>query len=162
MRNFKKFLSCLVIITSIFITITVSGIADEDYTYGAFALSTAYQTVYKYNNTNSQTVGSVYAYEGITILYTQGSSYYIEYSSSTGAKRGYLLNPQVAWFESDNTTVGYVNTTSTTYCGPNTSTYSSTGTVYSGEYVAVLKATPTWAYIEYNTSEPHWGSDVFA
>lgn len=152
-RNFKQLLAiCLTI--AIVLSMTVVNVSAEDYSSGGFALSTANQTVRQSNSASSAAVGTLYAFEGFTILYGVGNNLYIEYSTPSGAKRGYLVNPQVDWRWTDTSAAAYVKSSTNLYYGPNTSKYDVAGTVFAGEFVAVLAAKKEtgWAYVEYNTT----------
>lgn len=106
----------------------------------------------------STTLGTVYAGEGLTVLYDYGysgsnGSYriaYIEISTSTGTKRGYVYNDQL-----DNTgynsSVARVTATSPAYSGPDSS-YVKLGGAYYNEFVSILAKDGDWVFVEYNTS----------
>ena len=103
-------------------------------------------------------VGSVFEGEGITVLYDYGYSdasktyivAYIEFSTSSGTKRGYVYNDQL-----DNasyaTSVARVTDTSPAYSGPDSS-YVKLGGAYYNEFVSILAKEGDWAFVEYNTS----------
>lgn len=93
-RKFNKLLALYLVIASM-LSATVATAKAEDYSSGGYALSTANQTVYQSNSTSSAQVGTLYALEGFTILYGVGNNLYIEYSTSSGAKRGYLVEPKI-------------------------------------------------------------------
>lgn len=61
---------------------------------GGYAYSPNAITIYSCDDPNYSVsaYGSLSKLEGVTVLLTEGSSYYIEYSTSTGAKRGYAKN----------------------------------------------------------------------
>lgn len=122
--------------------------AAENYD-GSWAYSYESQSVYSdYTGTNK--IGTVYAYEGFTVLYHTAGHPYIEYSTSNGAKRGYILGSSIAYMSPS--CVAKVIRTSTLYYGNNTGVYQASGTVYSGEFVAVLAKNDNWVYVEYNTN----------
>lgn len=150
-RILKKLLAISLAITTV-LTMTAFTASAEDYSSGGYALSTANQTVWQSNSTSSAQVGTLYALEGFTILYGVGDNLYIEYSTSSGAKRGYLVNPLVDWRWTDTSAAAYVKSTTNLYYGPNSGTYELAGTVYAGEFVAALAAEGNWAYVEYNTT----------
>ena len=97
----------------------------------------------------TSSVGTVYAGEGVTVLAEEDDSYYIEYSTSSSAKRGYVAKSSIQT-EGYETCTGVLNTNATVYYGKGTS-YGRVGTIYSGEYVSVLASDGTWTYVEYNS-----------
>ena len=76
----------LTVIVGIYSTINVNAAENYD---GGWAFSRENHTVYSAANGGSA-IGSI-GREGITILSRSGTTYYIEYSTSRGAKRGYLV-----------------------------------------------------------------------
>lgn len=106
----------------------------------------------------STTVGTVYAGEGLTLLYDYGyvgdnGSYriaYIEISTSTGTKRGYVYNDQLN-APNYNTSVARVTATNPAYSGPDSS-YVKLGGAYYNEFVSVLAKEDDWVFVEYNTT----------
>lgn len=109
----------------------------------------------------STKLGSVSAGEGVTILYDYGysdwtgKSYrvaFIEYSTASGTKRGYVYKDQL-----DNasypTSVARVMDTNSAYSGPDNS-YVKLGGAYYNEYVTILAKNTgnDWVFVEYNTS----------
>lgn len=125
---------------------------------GGWAMMSATRTVYETYNSSSGTLstskGTVYAYEGITVLEVLGNNvYHIQYSisSSPSYKQGYVqggVNTAALSY----TCVATVNTSSTVYYGNSTSKYEPAGSVSSGEIVSVIAANSPWAYIEYDTT----------
>ena len=95
--------------------------------------------------------GYVYAHESFTILSKSGNVYHIQYSSSSGTKDGYLVGETINDYTS-NTCVASAKWNTAVYYGPDANSYDQAGTVYSGEYVAVVASNGSWDYIEYNTS----------
>ncbi|AFV01718.1 hypothetical protein UNSWDHB_2944 [Dehalobacter sp. UNSWDHB] len=95
--------------------------------------------------------GNVYATEGFTRFNeTSGSYTYIEYSTSSGTKRGYALTSQLA--SRNRGVLANVSSSATIYTGPR-SNYVTGGGVYSGEYVVILeKDASSWYYIEFNST----------
>lgn len=106
----------------------------------------------------STTLGTVYAGEGLTLLYDYGytgdnGSYriaYIEISTSTGTKRGYVYNDQLN-APSYNTSVARVTATNPAYSGPDSS-YVKLGGAYYNEFVSILAKDNDWVFVEYNTT----------
>ena len=95
--------------------------------------------------------GSLYATEGFTILVIEANSYYIEYSTSSGTKRGYVSKTSVI-NELDETCVGRMTSATTVYYDKSSTTAITAGSLSSGEYVAVLADDGSWTYVEYNTT----------
>lgn len=81
---------------------------------------------------------------------------WVEYSTSNGAKRGYIKVPaDENLYRGDG--LGKVKTSSTVYYGRTDKkgkygSYQSAGSVSAGEMVAILAKNDDWAYIEYNTN----------
>lgn len=94
----------------------------------------------------------------MTLLYDYGytgdnGSYriaYIEISTSSGTKRGYVYNDQLDNV-SYNTSVARVITSSSTYSGPD-SAYVKIGGAYYNEFVSIIAKEGDCAFIEYNTT----------
>lgn len=99
------------------------------------------------------TIGTVYQYEGLTQFTSQENSFtFIEYSTSSGTKRGFIQNADLS-----GRTEGGLATVSqdklATYYGPDFSDglNLSLGSVWIDEYVTILQKNDTKSYIEYNT-----------
>lgn len=107
-------------------------------------------SVYQMKNL-TQRIGSLSATEGFTVLGFETNSYYIEYSTSNGAKRGYIAKNS-AVIEHSETCAGRMYSSQTVYYGHTGSNTLSAGSVSAGEYVAVLARNGNWVYIEYNTT----------
>lgn len=101
---------------------------------------------------NGNHVGTVYAGEGVTVLFFSGNRAYIEYSASGAPKRGYVNYSSLLYTNTKfpGSCVGEITANSNTYYAPNTSLRA--GSVNAGETVSVLARTGYWAYVEYNTS----------
>lgn len=105
-------------------------------------------------------VGSVYQGEGVTVLYDYGYSdankgygiSYIEFSTSSGTKRGYVYTDQLE-SASYPTSVARVIDTNSAYAGPDNS-FVKLGGAYYNEFVTVLAKNTgnDWIFVEYNTS----------
>lgn len=114
-------------------------------------------TVYMGPNTSYSTSGSISLNEGITKFNEASGDYtYIEYSTSSGTKRGYILTSQLS-----NRNRGVLATVSATsasvYSGPD-SVYYHSGGVFQGEYVVILERDISsvyldqWYCIEFNST----------
>ena len=75
---------------------------------------------------------------------------YIEISTSTGTKRGYVYNDQLdnAGY---NTSVARVTATNSAYAGPDKS-YVKLGGAYYNEFVSILAKEGNTVFVEYNTT----------
>lgn len=85
-----------------------------------------------------------------TILCKDGNSYFISYSTANGPTLGYVFTGFM--FDTYSTCMGIVTSYSSVYYGPDTTTYERSGSVNSGEYVAILASESNWYFIEYDTS----------
>lgn len=139
----------------------------EDDFWGGYACSGSNQTVYSCDDYSTKiNIGSISTNEGVTRLYeynstaSNGNTYkvmFIEYSTSSGAKRGYIFNPNFS-YPYDKTCVGRVTTGQNVYYGVQGSytmvgdSYDKAGYIGTGEYVSVIAKNSTYLYVEYNTS----------
>lgn len=106
----------------------------------------------------STQIGSIFEGEGVTLLYSYGysdasKSYnvaFVEFSTSTGTKRGYMYTDQLD-VPNYPTSVARVVTTSSAYSGPDSS-FVKLGGAYYNEYVSILAKEEDWVFVEYNTS----------
>ena len=127
---------------------SLSGLSAIKTVYGNAMMLSA-QTVYTGPSTSYVTAGSVSLSEVIQTLgkTQESSSYtYIEYSTSSGKKRGYVAASSVS------EEILFPNTmaqAATVYGGPSSTIYASIGSVASGEAVAVLAMENGWFAIEY-------------
>lgn len=106
-------------------------------------------------------LGTVYAGEGMTVLYTYGysdanKSYniaYVEISTPSGTKRGYIPSSALAGINYPSS-VARVTDTNSAYSGPDSS-YVKLGGAYYNEFVTVLAKNTgnDWVWVEYNTSD---------
>ena len=146
----------------------VSGTPNEEDFWGGYAISNASQTVYSCDDYSKKVnIGSVSSQEGVTRLYgynataSNGQTYpvlFIEYSTSSGAKRGYIFNPNFS-YPYEETCVGRLTMGQHTYYGANdgwcywdNTSFGQAGFIGEGEYVAVLAKNGDYMYVEYNTS----------
>jgi len=141
---------------------SISGIPSEENFTGGQAYPKQNLEVQTCDDFDISTkMGSVSSGEGVTILYDYtysdwtGKSYrvaLIEYSTSSGTKRGYVYKDQL-----DNasypTSVARVIDTNAAYTGPDNS-FVKLGGAYYNEYVTVLAKNTgnDWVFVEYNTS----------
>ena len=92
----------------------------------------------------------IFTNETFTILCKDGNSYFISYSTANGPTLGYVFTGFM--FDTYSTCMGIVTSYSSVYYGPDTTTYERSGSVNSGEYVAILASESNWYFIEYDTS----------
>ena len=92
----------------------------------------------------------IFPNETFTILCKDGNSYFISYSTANGPTLGYVFTGFM--FDTYSTCMGIVTSCSSVYYGPDTTTYERSGSVNSGEYVAILASESNWYFIEYDTS----------
>ena len=92
----------------------------------------------------------IFPNETFTILCIDGNSYFISYSTANGPTLGYVFTGFM--FDTYSTCMGIVTSYSSVYYGPDTTTYERSGSVNSGEYVAILASESNWYFIEYDTS----------
>ncbi len=92
----------------------------------------------------------IFPNETFTILCKDGNSYFISYSTANGPTLGYVFTGFM--FDTYSTCMGIVTSYSSVYYGPDTTTYGRSGSVNSGEYVAILASESNWYFIEYDTS----------
>lgn len=151
MNSMKKRLFTFVLAVIMVVGIVpIQAFASTDYN-GGWAQAWVTQPVYSSADSSASRIGTIYATEGITVLWISGDVAYIEYSTSSGTKRGYLHSPNIH-LNTYNNSVGRVTVNSTVYYGESTSTYQQAGTVYADEFVSILGEEDGWLYIEYNTS----------
>lgn len=140
----------------------ISGnVSTEIYTGGQY-ISNSQQTVWSSNVPGNRiSIGTIYANEPITVLYYAPVQYnyslyriwYIEYSTSSGTKRGYLYDANIrSCPDTIVTSVARINNDASVYGGPNSSTCAIIGSVGKSEFVTVLAKMQDWVCIEYNTN----------
>lgn len=146
-----RFLAIALAVVSVILSIPSSSASAAENYNGGWAFSKGRNYVYDAPSGGNQ-IGYVDR-EGVTVLSQSGSTYYIEYSTSSGPKRGYVRNPNMDTSSLSSSCVAKITVGSSLYYGPNTSTYHATGgSVSAGEYVAVIAKENNWVYVEYNTN----------
>lgn len=130
---------------------------EEDY-YGGYCFATTELDIRTCDDFNlTAPVGTLFAHEGCTMIYhydfEDGNRRYhvayIEYSTSSGTKRGYVYNQYLSFPCS--TCVGVMRQRADVYAGPN-SNYASIGAVAGSEFVSIIAKESDDVYIEYNTN----------
>ncbi|AVQ95882.1 hypothetical protein DRA42_06350 [Ethanoligenens harbinense] len=131
-------------------SVSYSGsVPTADYHGGYYNAPNANLNVYYLPTVSGLSVGSIYAYEGATVLETSGNIAYIEYSSPSGTKRGYVWTSQLC--SRHDGVIGIVTASSTpVYAGTDTH-FASVGSIDRTEYTVILKSSGLWAFVEYNT-----------
>lgn len=155
MKNIKKkiitfVLSIATLITALPMSSSVA-FAAENYNGGwALVRNSNGQEVFNESSLSTHK-GTVYAGEGVTVLNVSGNSAEIQYSTSGAPKTGFVPVSSLDTSFLASTCVAKVTTSSNVYYGNSTS-YSSCGSVSSGELVVILAKNGSWVYVEYNTS----------
>lgn len=144
----------LVLIASLFTNFTFNALAAEpESSYnGGWGITINSGPVYDSPSLTNR-IGSLFAREGFTVLVELSNNVsYIEYSTASGTKRGYIGTDIKGFYDNAYAGVAKVNTTSNVYYGSSTSIYQKAGAVYAGENVVLLARNGDWSYIEYNTT----------
>lgn len=131
---------------------------EEENYYGGYCFATTELDVRTCDDFNlTAPVGTLFKHEGCTMLFhydfVDGDrSYhvaYIEYSTSSGTKRGYVYNQYLSFPCS--TCVGVMRERADVYAGPD-SNYASIGAIAGSEFVSIIAKEGDDIYVEYNTS----------
>lgn len=135
-------------------SITGGTLAEEDFYGGYCYASTALDVRTCDDFSRTAAVGTLFQNEGCTFLFSyinNGSNIaFIEYSTSTGTKRGYVYSQYLNFpYE---TIVGIAIENTSIYAGINTSDYSKLGSVNANELVSVIAKNGDDIYVEYNTT----------
>lgn len=145
----KRFLLSIMLIALMAIS-SVNVFADS-YNWGGLRIARD-SSVAVYSDENcTQKIGTIYKYEGYTVLNTTSKGFEIQYSTSKGSKHGYT-NEWFAEFPCGLTGLAKVRNTTNVYYGTSTTVNPVAGTVYTDEFVSFLAKNGDWAYIEYDTS----------
>lgn len=103
-------------------------------------------------NASGNKIGTIYKNEGVTVLSDAGGGkYYVEYSTSSGAKRGYITSGSFRYLVTNKASSATVNTSCKTYYAASTNLLA--GSLSKGETVAVLCSNGVYDYVEYNTTK---------
>ena len=136
------------------ITSISGGTPGEEEFYGGYAHSNASQKVWSCDDPSlAVSIGSISANEPVTRLYAYGNVMYIEYSTSSGAKRGYVFSPNFSYPVSPTCVARVTASTTLMYGCKSGCTWETAGSVGAGEYVSVLagSAGRNIVYVEYNS-----------
>lgn len=137
------------------ITSISGGTPGEEEFYGGYAHSNTNQTIWSCDDPSlAVNIGSISANEPVTRLYAYGDVMYIEYSTSSGAKRGYVYSPNFSYPVSPTCVARVTVNTTLMYGCKSGYTWEVAGSVGAGEYVSVLagSAGRNIVYVEYNSS----------
>lgn len=127
---------------------------DANYLQSCWGIAGSKLIVYdEYRNQ----IGSISAGEGFTVLGNDiignhETAYLVNYSTSNGAKNGYVMYGSSCTVVTSSTCAGIVTSGATVYYGKNNSNYQTVGSVSAGEYVSILAESSGQYYIEYNTN----------
>lgn len=130
---------------------------EEDY-YGGYCFATTELDVRTCDDFNlTAPVGTLFKHEGCTMIFHYNfvdgdRSYhvaYIEYSTSSGTKRGYVYNQYLSFPVS--TCVAVMKEKADVYSGPNVN-YTSIGVIAENEFVSIIAKEGDDIYVEYNTN----------
>lgn len=146
------------------ITNISGGTPHEEIYNGGLRMAVRNHDVYSCDDSSiSVDIGGISANETFTLLYAyqysdSSKSYlvaYIEYSTSSGAKRGYVYYPEfIENITGTNgvTSVARMWNTATVYYGEDSTDYAVAGTISANEFVSVVCKKGDWVYVEYNTN----------
>lgn len=104
----------------------------------------------KVKDSSGNSIGTVYAYEGVTVLSISGSKAKIEYSTSGKPKQGYVDTSSFCHNEVATTCTATVKKSCSTYYAASTNLKA--GSLSAGETVVVLYSNGVYDYVEYNTT----------
>ena len=155
MTVFKRrfVLLALVLVTMLTLFPMTQAHAAEDWLYGGQEIAWENLPVYS-DRYGSSRIGTIFKYEGFTVLRDNFPERYwwVEYSTSNGAKRGYLIFEYSDEVHQRGSGLATVKNTTSLYYGTNSYDYQKSGTVYAGEYIVILAKNDDWVYVEYNTT----------
>lgn len=148
----KRFLSLVLVVMTVLTMVPVTQAkAASTPLWGGLRIA-HYGPVAVYEDENCTVrKGTVYQYEGYTVLNKTTKGFEIQYSNSNGAQHGYTQE-SIDEYACGHTGLARIKNTTNVYYGTSTTVNPVAGTVYAGEYVAILAKNDDWAYIEYDTS----------
>lgn len=135
------------------------GTPNEEDFYGGYCYATTELDVRTCDDFNlTAPVGTLFKHEGCTMIFhydfVDGNRTYhvafIEYSTSSGVKRGYVYNKYLSF--PCETCVAVMNEKATVYAGPN-SNFASIGSISKGEFISIIAKESDDIYVEYNTTK---------
>ena len=131
--------------------------SEEDF-YGEFAYAKNALQIRSTQNFNDSVsnFGSMSQYEGMTLLYSYDyfgdRISFVEYSTATGTKRGYVYESEIEKPLSNKSCVARLYAKTSVYAGTNFNVYSDIGVIGTNELVAILAKEDNRLYVEYNTT----------
>lgn len=134
------------------------GTPNEEDFYGGYCYATTELDVRTCDDFNlTAPVGTLFKHEGCTMIFhydfVDGDRTYhvafIEYSTSSGVKRGYVYNKYLSF--PCETCVAVMKENATVYAGPN-SGFASIGSISKGEFISIIAKESDDIYVEYNTT----------
>ena len=131
--------------------------SEEDF-YGEFAYAKNALQIRSTQNFNDSVsnFGSLSQYEGMTLLYSYDyfgdRISFVEYSTATGTKRGYVYESEIEKPLSNKSCVARLYAKTSVYAGTNFNIYSDIGVIGTNELVAILAKEDNRLYVEYNTT----------
>ena len=135
------------------------GTPNEEDFYGGYCYATTELDVRTCDDFNlTAPVGTLFKHEGCTMIFhydfVDGDRTYhvafIEYSTSSGVKRGYVYNKYLSF--PCETCGAVLNEKATVYAGPN-SNFASIGSISKGEFISIIAKESDDIYVEYNTTK---------
>lgn len=143
----------LVMMFTMFPVMQANAVAME---LGCGGLEYAWEDLIIYDApSGGNVIGKIFENESFTILIQDAPAGYlwVDYSTSSGAKQGYVHIPNDEWGGRPGAPARVKNTSNVYYGPTNTgANYQKAGAVYTGEYVSIIAVCGQSAYIEYNTT----------
>lgn len=135
-------------------SVSSSNISEEDF-YGGYCYAVQQLDVRTCDVfADTASIGNLFINEGCTFLFSylvNGVNVaFIEYATSSGTKRGYVESNKLKF--TCETIVAIANEKIDVYAGPSTS-YTSFGTIFQNELMAVIAKEDNLIYVEYNTTK---------
>lgn len=149
----RRLWSLTLTIVTILATIFIAPIKANATTYdGGYAITINQRTVYK-DEACTIYKGKLFACESFTVIerLSNNTVYKVEYSTSNGAKDGYIRVDDAISDRSYNSCIAIMNGNTDVYYGNNRNTYLKSGSVSAGERVVIVCRDSVWSFIEYNT-----------
>ena len=146
-KTSKRFIAIALVFACI-LTLIPSSTATAATDTSGWAMVKSNTTV---KNSSGNSIGTVYALEGVTVLSISGDTAKIEYATSSGSKQGYISTSSFYYDNLSTTCVTKVKTSCNTYYAASTNLKA--GSLSAGEYVTVLSTNGVYDYVEYNTTK---------
>lgn len=150
-RKRISILLAIVIMFSLFPSFKAKADAME---LGCGGLRFAWEDLIVYDaKSGGNVIGKIFENESFTVLEQNAPEgfLWVDYSTSKGAKQGYVHIDPDEWGGRPDAPARVKNTSNVYYGALSTgSNYQKAGAVYKGEYVSVIAVSGEWAYVEYN------------